>query len=218
MKKTVILASFAALALGACVLPSIRTAGTGPTLDVAGTADSILKTAVAQTLTAQPAVPSALPSETPTPIVESPVPLTTDSPTSTLTPTVSPTTTVDTATPGPANSTSIPTLELAVVPEISIPTLAILTYGTLPPEIPWSDITLINRSKTQAYISLQVTSIDGRHAVIEYPVVGRIKIRAPLGFYLYVAWVGGNKMVGEFRLHSNEDLSITLFRDQVVIK
>jgi hypothetical protein len=30
--------------------------------------------------------------------------------------------------------------------------------------------------------------------------------------------VGGRKMVGEFRLHNNEDLTITLFKDKVVIK
>jgi hypothetical protein len=90
-------------------------------------------------------------------------------------------------------------------------------YGTLPPAIPSSDIRLINKSKTEAYISLQVTSPDGRYAVLEYPVTGTIDIKAPLGSYLYVAWVGGRKMVGEFRLHGNESLSITLFRDKVVI-
>jgi hypothetical protein len=30
--------------------------------------------------------------------------------------------------------------------------------------------------------------------------------------------VGGRKLVGGFRLHNNEDLTITLFRDKVVIK
>jgi hypothetical protein len=60
--------------------------------------------------------------------------------------------------------------------------------------------------------------LDGSNTVIEYPVKGRIKIEAPVGFYNYVAWVGGRKMVGEFRLHNNEDLSITLYRDKVVIK
>ena len=91
-------------------------------------------------------------------------------------------------------------------------------YGTLPPAVPSSDIRLINKSKTQAYISLQVTSTDGRYAIIEYPVTGTITVQAPLGSYLYVAWVGGNKMVGNFKLHGNEELSITLYKDKVVIK
>ena len=35
---------------------------------------------------------------------------------------------------------------------------------------------------------------------------------------LYVTWVGGRKMVGEFRLHHHDDLTITLFRDRVVVQ
>ncbi|MGZ9164037.1 MAG: hypothetical protein ACXW4U_02560, partial [Anaerolineales bacterium] len=64
MKKTVILGLIVALALGGCVLPAIPTTNTdstpntGPTVDVAGTVDAILKTALAQTLTAQPTVTS----------------------------------------------------------------------------------------------------------------------------------------------------------------
>jgi hypothetical protein len=85
----------------------------------------------------------------------------------------------------------------------------------LPPAVPSSDITLINKSRTQASISLQGTSPQGRCAVIEYPVVERREIKAPLGFYLHAAWVGANKMVGTLRLHGNDELSITLFKDKV---
>lgn len=224
MKKTVILGLIVALALGACVLPAIPTSNTGstpnpntgPTVDVAGTADSTLKTALAQTLTAQPTVTSVPPTDTPTPVLESFVPVTVESSTFTTTPIADLTTTPATATSGPGDSISTATLA-AVVPGTSIPTLTIRLWGTLPPAIPSSDIVLINKSKTQAYISLQVTSPDGRYAVIEYPVVGRIEIKAPIGSYLYVAWVGGNKMVGNFRLHGNEELSITLYKDKVDI-
>jgi hypothetical protein len=97
-------------------------------------------------------------------------------------------------------------------------TLAIRTYGTLPPAVPFSYVTLINKAKAEAYISLQVTMPDGSYSIIEYPVEGRVRIKAPVGSYLYVAWVGGRKMVGEFRLRHNDDLSITLFKDSVVIK
>jgi len=77
---------------------------------------------------------------------------------------------------------------------------------------------LVNKAKTEAYISLQVTMPDGKYSIIEYPVEGSIKIQAPVGSYLYVAWVGGRKMVGEFRLHQDDDLSIILYKDKVVIK
>jgi len=224
MKMTVILGSIVALALGACVLPAISTPNTGstpnigPNADVAGTVDAMLKTAVAQTLTAQPTVTSALPTDTPITFVESsPVPVTTDSPTATLTSIPDLTTTPATATSGAADATFTATLA-AANPATLIPTLTIRTYGTLPPAVPSGDLTLVNKAKTQAYISLQVTSIDGRYAIIEYPVVGQISIKAPTGFYLYVAWVGGNKMVGNFRLRGNEDLSIILYKDKVVIQ
>jgi hypothetical protein len=91
-------------------------------------------------------------------------------------------------------------------------------YGTLPPAVPYSQVTLVNKAKTEAYISLQVTMPNGEYSILEYPVEGSVKIQAPVGHYLYVTWVGGRKMVGEFRLHQNDDRTITLFRDRVEIK
>ncbi|HLF74720.1 MAG TPA: hypothetical protein VI524_10260 [Anaerolineales bacterium] len=214
MNKAVVLASIAALVLGACSL-TIPIPPTGADANVTGTSDTTLDTAVAQTLTAQPMPTSIPPTGTPTTFVES-SPAGAGSPTATFTVTADLTNTPATATAGAADPTS--TATLAAVAGTSIPTLTIRLYGTLPPAVPFSNITLINKSKTEAYISLQVTSNDGRYAVLEYPVVGRVEVRAPLGSYLYVAWVGGNKMVGNFRLRGNEDLTMTLFRDTVVIK
>jgi hypothetical protein len=68
-------------------------------------------------------------------------------------------------------------------------TLAVRKYGTLPPAVPFRHITLVNKAKAEAYISLHV-DLDGSNTVIEYPVEGRIKIEAPVGFYNYVVWVG----------------------------
>ena len=222
MKKLVILGLVVALTLGGCVLPAIPTTNTsstpnpnaGPTVDVAGTVDAMMKTAVLQTLTAQPTITSVPATDTPTAVLESFVPVTVESSTSTTTPIADLTSTPATATSGPADATFTATLA-AANPATSIPTLTIRLWGTLPPAVPSSDIILINKSKTQAYISLQVTSPDGRYAVVEYPVVGRMEIKAPIGSYLYVAWVGGNKMVGNFRLHGNEELSITLYKDKI---
>lgn len=234
MKKTVIvLVSVLALLMGACAqIPGLTpTPGTGPTVNP----DDQFKTAVAQTLTARPTLPSGAVTDTATlppsasPVVggtDTPtlVPSNTDTPVVAQTPTqvidlsatsVTATGIVPTATGLPSNITSTATLPPGVTP---IWTLAIRTYGTLPPAVPFSNITLVNKAKTEAYISLQVTMPNGEFSIIEYPVEGRIKIQAPVGSYLYVTWVGGRKMVGEFRLKNNDDLTITLYKDRVAIQ
>jgi hypothetical protein len=214
------------LLIGACVLPQIPTQITNPVVDTAGTAETILKTAVVQTLTAQP-------TQTVVPVI------TTATPTSVLaeaslsptTPPSEPAAASTTAIPAPADvSSPVPTGTFDIPTATDIPatmiagpvtatsTPGVLTYGTLPPAVPFSYVTLINRARTQAYISLQVVTAEGGPTIIEYPVDGQVEVKAPTGHYLYVAWVGGRKMVGEFRLHLNEDLTITLYRDRVEIK
>jgi hypothetical protein len=226
MQKTVVVfSSILALLLGACSqIPGFtQTPGTGPTVDSAATSDALFKTAVAQTLTAQPTVTSVPATPTAVIPVASPTFSATDTPPATPTVLANLTTTPVTATSGavtttvpPANVTATPTLVTSQI--TAIWTLAIRTYGTLPPAVPFSQVTLVNKAKTEAYISLQVTMPDGKYSIIEYPVEGSVKIQAPIGSYLYVAWVGGNKMVGNFRLHNNDDLSIILYKDKVVIK
>ena len=231
MKKTVlVLVSVLALLVGACAqIPGLTpTPATGPTVNP----DELFQTAVAQTLTARATLPGSV-TDTPTPVisetptaVSSPVLSNTDTPTAaqidTATPVIDLSATSITATGNIPTATNLPpsgpstaTLAPGVTP---IWTLAIRTYGTLPPAVPYSQITLINKANTEAYISLQVTMPNGEYSIIEYPVEGRVKIQAPVGSYLYVTWVGGRKMVGEFRLRNNDDLSITLFKDHVVIK
>jgi len=229
MNKTVLaLASLLALLIGACSqIPGLTpTPGTGPTANP----DNQFQTAVAQTLTARAVsvtdtatVPAATDTTTAT---ASPVLAVTETATAvpqTATPTqvidlsatsITATGNIPTATNFPTNGATTPTLVTGVTP---IWTLAVRTYGTLPPAVPFSNITLINKANTEAYISLQVTMPDGQYSILEYPVEGRVTIQAPVGSYLYVTWVGGRKMVGEFRLRNNDDLTITLFRDRVVI-
>jgi hypothetical protein len=219
-KHGVVFGSILALWLGACSqLPGFTPtpgAGSTPTAD-------LFNTAVVQTLTAQPTFTSVPVTDTPViPVASATLPPT-DTPSVTSTPLTDLTTTpltatnvVATATLVPANVTATPTLVAGQV--TAIWTLAVRKYGTLPPLVPFSQVTLINKAKTEAYISLHVDLPQGGNTVIEYPVQGRIKIDAPVGFYSYVAWVGGNKMVGNFRLHHNDDLSITLYKDKVVIK
>jgi hypothetical protein len=163
------------------------------------------------------------------------VPATDTSAPPTESPAASPTETATTS-PIPNLTTTFATAtEFAVTPGQNTATLAVadvgagtttststpshLTYGTLPPENrPFSEVTLFNRSHAEAYISLQTSSRDFGPTIIEYYVERMITIRAPVGYYLYVAWVGGNKMVGNFRLEENDDLLITLFADRVTIR
>jgi hypothetical protein len=235
MKKTVVprtaslvvLGLSLALWLGACSqLPGFTpTPATGPTVDSQATSDALFKTAVAQTLTAQPTftVTSIPVTDTAViPVASATLPAS-DTPVATATLvtdlTTAPVTATSgfaTGTPAPVNVTASPTLVTGQV--TAIWTLAVRTYGTLPPLVPFSHITLINKAQAEAYISLHVDIPEGGNTVIEYPVKGRIIIEAPIGFYRYVAWVGGNKMVGNFKLHNGDDLSITLYKDKVVIK
>jgi hypothetical protein len=226
MKKTVvILGSIFALVLGACSqLPGFTpTPVTGPTVDSAATSDALFKTAVALTLTAQPTVTSIPATPTAVIPVASPTLVSSDTPAVPATLATDLTTTPVTATAGPT-STTVPPANVTATPTLvtgqvtAIWTLAVRTYGTLPPLVPFSHITLINKAKAESYISLHVDLPEGGNTVIEYPVEKSIKIEAPVGFYSYVAWVGGNKMVGNFKLHHNDDLSIILFKDKVVIK
>ena len=214
--KRFVFASAVVLIIGACVLPVTFTPAPNPSpiADTAGTAESMMQTAVIQTLTAQPTTTSAptVISETPSSTMEiSP------SPTETSTAVVEPTGTLATGTFEVPTSTDVPATNPGGAATSTL-TPGVLTYGTLPPAVPFSNVTLINRAKTQAYISLQVVTAEGGPTIIEYPVSGQIKIKAPIGQYVYVAWVGGRKMVGEFRLHRDEDLSVILYRDRIEIK
>ncbi|MBE7534789.1 MAG: hypothetical protein HS124_03555 [Anaerolineales bacterium] len=124
--------------------------------------------------------------------------------------------TVTFATSTDVAATDTATIVAPVTPS-STSTAVILKHGTLPPAIPFTTITLWNRSKAQAYISLQATTIDGYHTILEYPVRKQVKVDAPLGSYLYVAWVGGRQMVGSFRLSNDDNLIIMLFKDKVTV-
>lgn len=234
MKKTVlVLVSMLALLVSACSqIPGFTpTPGTGPTVDP----NSQFQTAVAQTLTARATLPAGSVTDTATATLASPTLPATDTPTPVLAVTDTPTVAV-TATPSidlsataitatggfgtatniPGNATPSPTLVPGQVTPIW--TLAIRTYGTLPPAVPFSIITLVNKAKAEAYISLQVTMPDGKYSILEYPVEGRVKVQAPVGSYLYVAWVGGRKMVGEFKLGHDDGMTITLYKDRVSIQ
>ena len=209
MKKTVLVVA-AALLLGACIPSNLVPTQQQPNVDVAATANANLQTFVAQTLTAQPTPTMAPVTDTPTPTAvlfeASPTGTSTDLPIPNLTSTPA------TATGGAPITATAPVSGARTL----VPTLTVRLYGTLPPAVPFGYIMLINKAKAEAYISLQVTTRQGGPTILEYPVPGTEKIKAPSGYYLYVAWVGGNKMVGNFSLHEDDSLCITLYKDKVV--
>jgi len=216
MNKFTVLTLICAFLLGAC-LPAPVVTSSAPTVDIAGTVDSIAKTAVAMTETARPSPTTAPASDTPTP----PVADASASPTTvanTDTPVPNLTTTPATATSGPGDlitATFTPTAALGL-PTLT-PTLGVLTYGTLPPaNRPYTQITLINKAKRQAYISLQVVTDQG-YTIIEYPVKGTVKVKIPTGSYTYVVWVGGRQIVGYFNVSKGTEPTLTIFKDKVVI-
>jgi len=221
MKKILILTLVAVIASSCSALQSGQPPA--PNVDTQATIDAIVRISSEQTLAAQPTQTVVPPTDTATPVVASSpttdamIETATDAPSPTPVPNL--TTTPATATSGPADSsvTATATQPISSGPTLT-PTLGILKYGTLPPAVPSAKVTIYNKSKTQAYISLQNRPPDKEVAILEYPVEKDVKVSAPLGYYLYVVWVGGRKIVGEFRLHKNDDLTIIIYKDKVEIQ
>jgi hypothetical protein len=219
MKKFTVVALLCTLALGSCQAINVPT-NPAPNVDSQGTVNAMIQTANAQTLTAQPSSTTAPPTATVTPILAE------ASATSTVpntdTPVINLTTALISATSGPTSTglvtTSTFTATAVVGQPTASPTNGILTYGTLPPENrPFTQITLVNKSKAEAYISLQIVTDQG-YTIIEYPVEKIVRIKIPTGNYTYVAWVGGRKFVGFFHASQIDEPVITLFRDKIEIK
>jgi len=214
MKKILILTLVAIIA-SSC---SVFSTGQNPAsnVDTQATIDAIVKKAAEQTLAAQPSPTTVPPTDTATPVLSSPsltTEVTTDVPSSTPAPNL--TTTPATATSGTTQAEFTATATASLGGPTLTPTLGVLKYGTLPPAVPSAKVTIVNKSKAQAYISLQRRPPDDNVAILEYPVKKEVKVNAPLGYYLYVVWVGGREIIGEFRLHNGDDLTITIYKDKV---
>lgn len=93
-----------------------------------------------------------------------------------------------------------------------------LSYGTVPEGTPYGKIKLSNMAYDQIYVSLQGTTRDGSHVINEYPVDGKMSVRVPAGWYVYVAWVGGHKFKGQFNLSGGGDRTLTFYSDKVVVE
>jgi len=193
-----------------------------PNVDTQATIDAIVRQSAEQTQAAQPSPTTVPPTDTATPVISSSptseVTAEANAATPSSTPAPNMTTTPATATAGTLNPTLTATQPVSTSngPTLT-PTLGILTYGTLPPAVPSASITVYNKSKAQAYISLQ-NDPPQQIAILEYPVEKKVNLRAPLGYYDYVVWVGGRKIVGHFVLQKGDELTITIYKDRVVVQ
>jgi hypothetical protein len=219
MKKVFFLLTALCLTLSACMPAVFQTNAASPVPISETDLEATVAISVQQTLQSLPS-PTLAPSntaviliETSTPPQVTPIPTGTQNPILlTLTAALG-TGTVIAGTPG--ISTVIPNPAISATPT---GTLHPQHYGTMPPNLPSGDITLINESRAEVYVSLQCTTKDGYVTIIEYPVGRRVTTSAPAGEYIYVVWVGGNKIVGEFVLGSSQNLTMTIYKDRVGIK
>lgn len=218
MKKVFYLITALCLTLNACI-PALAGFQASPIpvseADLQATAAFLSQ----QTLQSLPS-PSPAPSNTPlmmtstnTPTQATPTFVETQNPLLlTLTATLG-TGTVIAGTPG--TSTATPNPAFSAMPT---ETLHAQHSGTMPPNLPSGQITLFNDSRAEVYISLQCTTKEGYVTIIEYPVGRKVETSAPAGSYVYVVWVGGNKIVGKFKLAATQDLTLKIFKDRVEIK
>jgi len=111
----------------------------------------------------------------------------------------------------------VPTYPITVVP---VPTAepVPLSYGTVPAGTPYAGVKLINRSSGDIYVSLQGTTRDGISVINEYPVGKSMKVNVPAGWYVYVAWVNGQKFSGQFQLANDSTRTITFQNSNVSVE
>lgn len=98
------------------------------------------------------------------------------------------------------------------------PPLVERSYGTVPSGTSTGKVKLVNSANADVYVSLQGTTNDGVDFIHEYPVEGSMSVKEPAGWYIYVAWVGGQKYSGQFQLHGDEGKTITFYASKVSVQ
>ena len=92
------------------------------------------------------------------------------------------------------------------------------SYGSVLPRTPTGSVKLINIANAEVYVSLQGTTTDGANVINEYPVEGSMKVNVPSGWYIYVAWVGGEKYSGQFKLGNDANRTIVFYPHRVNVE
>lgn len=230
MKKIIALVVVLGVLLSACIPAVFQPQGINPTPvsedDLRATA------AVLSQQTLQSILPTATIAPSNTPIVKTPsITPTQATPTETQNPILltltatlgTGTITAGTETAGSSSALIAGTLPFTTTPSVTPNALTPTTphpqfYGTLPPDLPFGFIYLVNKAKVDVYISLRCVTKDDYVTILEYPVEKTVKAKAPAGSYTYVAWVGGREFTGSFSLAVDQDLTINIFKDRIAIK
>lgn len=93
-----------------------------------------------------------------------------------------------------------------------------LSWGEAPAGVRDGKVILSNKAKADVYVSLQGTTRDGTTVINEYSVSGTMSVNVPAGWYVYVAWVGGEKFSGTFNLGGETEHSLTFYKNKVVVE
>jgi len=220
MKKMIFLLTAFCLLLSACAPAASQTQATSPAPSFSeADIQATVAVQVQQTIESLP-TPTLAPTNTPVVMPPTSVPTQQPSPTETQTALPTPTGATVTLTVGVAG-TLLPVTETPNPALSATPTgeSQYQYYGTMPPNLPSGKVFLSNMSKADGYISMQCTTSDGYVTIIEYPVGGSaVSTSAPAGRYVYVAWVGGKKFTGNFKLGKSEEVVIRMYKDRVEVK
>jgi LysM repeat protein len=93
-----------------------------------------------------------------------------------------------------------------------------LSYGNVPAGAPYGAVRLVNKSGGDIYVSIQGSTRDGIRVIYEYPVSGTMKANVPAGWYVYVAWVNGQKLEGQFDLGKDSEHTLTFYNNKTVVE
>ena len=226
MNKTTALAVSLALILSACIpaipFPQLTTAtpqvDVPPATSTAQTAAALEVTDIGSPTATETATASKTPESTTT-LSETMIVETHDSGTLTAIADTqaAPSSEADAALTATVSPTSTVVNNFDITPPAT-ETLYARFFGTLPPAIPYGKIWLKNKAKADVYISMQCTTSSGNKTILEFPVGSPMRISAPAGKYSYVVWVGGRQILGAFALGSQEEITITVYKNKVTIK
>lgn len=93
-----------------------------------------------------------------------------------------------------------------------------LSYDPVPRNAPHGNVKLMNQAKAEVYVSLQCTTNSGVTAINEYTVNGTMNVSVPAGWCDYVAWVGGVKYTGGFKLKSDTSHNMIFYKSKVIVE
>jgi hypothetical protein len=97
------------------------------------------------------------------------------------------------------------------------PTPGPLLWGTVPPDVPFGRVHLVNLTNDMVYISFHCTLENGLTSYLEFPVYARLVVSIPAGPCHYVAYVKGQEFTGDVRIKKSEEYTFTFKKKKIFI-